>query len=187
MLIVVKFDTTHKCTNISENCIVTLAPTLGRRRVSALLRFSINSIKTAARSAAKFFLSIYLLIFRAVCKRWPPIAQGQVTRSLGMTRCQVIFFHLYRCARAAVDDQTLWNSVNGVRPWVPTICICWIFPIGDLSSDQFCGLPIIRQLEKNQIPPLRIRPGYFIMHWVILGYCWWFRCKFWSVTLIEVI
>ena len=61
------------------------------------------------------------------------------------------------------------------------------FSIRDLRSGQFCDLPIIRQWEKNQIPHLPIRPSYFIMNWVILGYRWWSRCKFWSMTLIEVI
>ena len=133
------------------------------------LRFFMNSGKTAARSAAKFCMTIYLSILRVVCKWWPPTIQGQVTRSLGMTRCQVTFLHIYRCARAAVDDQTFWNSVDGVRAWVPTICISRIFPIGDLRSGQFCDLAIVRQWEKNQIPHLRIRPGYFIMNWDMLG------------------
>ena len=61
------------------------------------------------------------------------------------------------------------------------------FYIGDLRSGQFCHLPTIRQWVKNEIPPLRIISGNFIMKWVILGYCSWFRSKFWSVTFIKVI
>ena len=61
------------------------------------------------------------------------------------------------------------------------------FHFGDLRSGQFCGLPIITQWEKNHIPALHIRPGYFITNWVMLGYNWLPTCKFWSVTFIEVI
>ena len=78
--------------------------------------FSWTAEKTAARGAAKFCMTIYLSILRVVCKWWSPTIQGQVTRSLGMTRCQVTFLHTYRCARAAVDDQIFWNSVDGVSP-----------------------------------------------------------------------
>ena len=49
---------------------------------------------------------------------------------------------------------------------MPTICISRIFCVGDLRSGQFCDLPIIRQWEKNHIPHLRIRPGYFIINYV---------------------
>ena len=73
------------------------------------LRLSINSGETAARSAAKFYMALYPLILRAVCKlppTIPPTIQGQVTRSPGMTRRHVPFSHVCRCARAAVHDRT---------------------------------------------------------------------------------
>ena len=56
-----------------------------------------------------------------------------------------------------------------------------------LRPDQFCDLPIIRQREKSRIPHTRVKSGSFIMTWVISGYCLWYKCKFWSVTFLEVI
>ena len=57
-----------------------------------------------------------------------------------------------------------------MRPSIATKGIYRIFfYFGDLRLGQFCGLPIIRQWEKNQIPPARIRSGNFIMKWVMLS------------------
>ena len=39
----------------------------------------------------------------------------------------------------------------------------------------------------KQIPSIHIRFGDVIINGVKLGYCWWSRCKFWSVTFVEVI
>ena len=47
--------------------------------------------------------------------------------------------------------------------------------------------PHYKAMGKNQITPLRIRSGNFIMEWVTLGYCSWSRSKFWSVAFIKVI
>ena len=79
-------------------------------RVSASPRFSMNSGKTASHSPAKFYITIHLLIFRVVCKWWPPIAEGQVIRSLGMTRCQVIF-----CIFIAVPEPQLMTKLFETR------------------------------------------------------------------------
>ena len=43
------------------------------------------------------------------------------------------------------------------------------------------------QWEKIQITPSRIRSVSFIIKWVVLGYCSWFRYKFKSVTFTKVI
>ena len=47
---------------------------------------------------------------------------------------------------------------------VGTKLIYWILDFGDLRTGQFCDFPIIRQWEKNQILPLRIRSGNVIMN-----------------------
>ena len=165
---------------------LTNAPT-GGGQVSASLKFFINSRKTVARSAAKFHVTSHLSILRVVCKWWPPTFQGQVARSLGMTRCQVTFFaYLSPC-----QSRNWWPIILKLGGWCKAIDAYNLyisdFFIGYLRSGQFCDLPIIKQVAKNQFPHLRIRTSYFIMNWVMLRYCWWSRCKFCSVTLIEVI
>ena len=52
-------------------------------------------MQTAARSAAKFYMTIHQLILHVVCKQWPPTTQGQVTRLLGMTQHQVFLFCIF--------------------------------------------------------------------------------------------
>ena len=113
-------------------------------------------------AAVKFCMPIHPLLLHVVCKRRPTIP-GQVTRLLGMTPRQVTFLHLCRCTRATVDDQTSCNLEDIIRSYVATICMSRIFPIGDLRTGLFLDVPILSQWEKNQIPPIRIRPGYFIM------------------------
>ena len=76
--------------------------------------FFLNSRKTAARRAAKFCMTIHLSILRDVCGRWTPTFQGQVARSLEVTRRRH-FLRLCRCARAAGDDRTFWNSEDLIR------------------------------------------------------------------------
>ena len=136
--------------------------------VPAPLRFFMNSGKPL-RVAPRNFAWLFIYQFCVLC------VSGDLVpfkvRSPGHLEWLDVksLFHIYRCARDAVDDRKFWNSVDGVRPQVPTICISRIFPIGDLRSGQFCDLAIVRQWEKNQIPHLRIRPGYFIMNWDMLG------------------
>ena len=78
----------------------------------------------------------------------------------------------------------MWNFQETIRLSSATKQISRIFDFGGLRSGQFGILPITRQREENQIPPMRIRTGYFITNWTILDY--WSRCKFWSVRFIEV-
>ena len=54
-----------------------------------------------------------------------------------------------------------WNFQGLIRVSVPTKHISQNFHFGDLRLGQFCGVPNIRQWEKNQILSLHIRTGYF--------------------------
>ena len=79
---------------------LTRAPTRGRAGIRPLpLRFFINAEKP------RHFVSLFTYQFCVLYVGGDLLPyQGQVTRSLGMTRCQATFLHIYRCARAAVDD-----------------------------------------------------------------------------------
>ena len=74
-----------------------------------------NNRKNAARSAAKFRMTIYLSILRVVCKWWLRTFQGWVTRSLGMTRCQVTFCNLLLCQR-----RSWWPKILKLGGWCKT-------------------------------------------------------------------
>ena len=70
---------------------------------------------------------------------------------------------------------------------MPTICIFRIFSIGDLRSGQFLYLSITyKSMGEKPNPFYTHQAGGFTINWVKLGYWWWSKCKFWSVTFIEV-
>ena len=71
-------------------------------------RFFVDNGKTAARSAAKFGMTIPSSLLHMMCKFWLPNLKGQVTRSVWMTRPHIIL-QLWDRVRARVDDLGLWN------------------------------------------------------------------------------
>ena len=101
-----------------------------------------------------------------------------------MTRCQVTFLHLYRCAR--------WPNILKLNEWRKAT---WPYDL-HISEYSYLWSKVRSFLLPLHYQAIGEKPNpsfthhfifYFIMHWDMLGYCWWFRCKFWSVTFIDVI
>ena len=86
-----------------------------------------NSGKTAARSDAKFCMTIYLSILRVVFRWWPSTIQGQVTRSLGMTRRRHFFAYLSLC-----QSRSCWPNILKLGGWSKAIDAYNLF-ISDFS------------------------------------------------------
>ena len=65
--------------------------------------------------------------------------------------------------------------------------IPWIFLFRWPKARPILWPPHYKVMGAKPNHPVRIRSGSFVMNLFILGYCWWSRCKFWSVIFIEVI
>ena len=72
-------------------------------------RFFVDCGETEAHGATKYNMAIPASFLHIMCKLWPPTVEGQVTRSIWMTRPHITCFQLWDQVRARVDDRALWK------------------------------------------------------------------------------
>ena len=149
------------------------------------IRYFVNNEKTAASSQKRRFWHTFLCILSApflkISAESHRRSDHQV-RSSDPTSKNICDFTV-----TTVLKGSTWNLQGVIRVSVPTKRMSRNFYFGDLRSGQFCDLHIIGNGRKSRTLLCASGPVIFIMNWVMLGYYWWSRCKFWSVTFIEVL